>query len=42
MIIDALRDYIRNCPHLDTFNNAIKVNVNYLEGNPDKIGRAHV
>ncbi|MDU7363036.1 chloramphenicol resistance protein [Clostridium sp.] len=35
MIIDALRDYIRNCPHLDTFNNAIKVNVNYLEGNPD-------
>lgn len=35
MIIDALRNYIRNCPHLDTFNNAIKVNVNYLEGNPD-------
>ncbi|MDU5109762.1 MAG: chloramphenicol resistance protein [Clostridium sp.] len=31
MIIKALRDYIRNCPHLDTFNNAIRVNVNYLE-----------
>ncbi|MDU1313937.1 MAG: chloramphenicol resistance protein [Clostridium septicum] len=31
MIIKALRDYIRTCPHLDTFNNAIKVNVNYLE-----------
>lgn len=35
MIIKALRDYIRTCPHLDTFNNAIKVNVNYLEGSPD-------
>ena len=35
MIIDSLRNYIRMCPHLDTFNNAIKVNVNYLEGNPD-------
>lgn len=35
MIIKALRDYIRTCPHLDTFNNAIKVNVNYLEPNAD-------
>lgn len=35
MIIDSLRNYIRKCPYLDTFNNAIKVNVNYLEGSPD-------
>lgn len=35
MIIKVLRDYIRNCPHLDTFNNAIKVNVNYLEPQAD-------
>ena len=26
---------MRTCPHLDTFNNAIKVNVNYLEPNAD-------
>lgn len=31
MIIDALRNYIRNLKCLDTFNNAIRVNVNYLE-----------
>lgn len=30
MIIKSLRDYIRTCPHLDTFNNAIRVNVNFL------------
>ena len=35
MIIKVLRDYIRTCPHLDTFNNAIKVNVNYLEPDAD-------
>lgn len=35
MIISSLRNYIRTCPHLDTFNNAIKVNVNYLEPNTD-------
>lgn len=35
MIIKALRDYIRTCPHLDTFNNAIKINVNYLEPETD-------
>lgn len=35
MIINALRDYIRACPHLDTFNMATKVNVNYLEPDTD-------
>ena len=35
MIIDNLRNYIRKCPHLDKFNNAIKVNVNYLEPHAD-------
>jgi len=35
VIIDSLRNYIRKCPYLDTFNNAIKVNVNYLEPNAD-------
>lgn len=35
MIIKSLRDYIRTCPHLDTFNNAIRVNVNYLEPEAD-------
>jgi hypothetical protein len=35
MIISSLRDYIRKCPYLDTFNNAIRVNVNYLESSPD-------
>lgn len=35
MIIESIRNYIRTCPHLDTYNNAIKVNVNYLEPNAD-------
>lgn len=35
MIIKALRDYIRTFECLETFNNAIRVNVNYLEENPD-------
>lgn len=35
MIIDSLRNYIRKCPHLDTFNNAIRVNVNYLAPDAD-------
>lgn len=35
MIIDSLRDYMRNLKCLDTFNNAIRVNVNYLEPNAD-------
>lgn len=35
LIIDSLRNYVRKCPHLDTFNNAIRVNVNYLESNAD-------
>lgn len=35
LIIDSLRDYMRSLKCLDTFNNAIKVNVNYLEPNTD-------
>lgn len=35
MIIDSIRNYMRNLKCLDTFNNAIRVNVNYLEENPD-------
>lgn len=35
MIIDSLRNYMRNLKCLDTFNNAIRVNVNYLEPNSD-------
>ncbi|AVP66033.1 chloramphenicol resistance protein [Clostridium botulinum] len=35
MIIDSLRNYMGKCPHLDTFNNAIRVNVNYLDPNAD-------
>lgn len=35
MIIDSLRDYMRNLTCLDTFNNAIRINVNYLEPNTD-------
>ncbi|WP_346905962.1 chloramphenicol resistance protein [Clostridium sp.] len=35
MIIASLRKYIEKCPYLDTFNNAIRVNVNYLEPSPD-------
>lgn len=35
MIIDSIRNYMRNLKCLDTFNNAIRVNVNYLEPNTD-------
>ncbi|MBY6846719.1 chloramphenicol resistance protein [Clostridium botulinum] len=35
MIIDSLRNYMRELKCLDTFNNAIRVNVNYLEPNID-------
>lgn len=35
MIIESIRNYMRNLKCLDTFNNAIRVNVNYLEENPD-------
>lgn len=35
MIIESIRNYMRNLECLDTFNNAIRVNVNYLEENPD-------
>jgi hypothetical protein len=35
MIIASLRKYIEKCPYLDTFNNAIRVNVNFLEPDAD-------
>lgn len=35
MIIQGIRNYMRGLKCLDTFNNAIRVNVNYLEPNPD-------
>jgi hypothetical protein len=35
MIIKALKKHIEQCPYLDTFNDAIRVNVNYLEPSPD-------
>ena len=35
MIIDSIRNYMRNLECLDTFNNDIRVNINYLEENPD-------
>ncbi|MDC4242509.1 chloramphenicol resistance protein [Clostridium tertium] len=35
MIIDSIRNYMRNLKCLDTFNNAIRVNVNYLEPEAD-------
>ncbi|NFN94929.1 chloramphenicol resistance protein [Clostridium botulinum] len=35
MIIEGLRKYMLNCPCLDTFNNAIRVNVNYLASEAD-------
>lgn len=35
MIIQAIRNYMKELKCLDTFNNAIRVNVNYLEPSPD-------
>lgn len=35
MIIESLRNYIRTFECLETFDNAIRVNVNYLEPNTD-------
>ncbi|CAM3017575.1 chloramphenicol resistance protein [Hathewaya histolytica] len=35
MIIDKITNYIRTCPHLDIFNNAIRLNVDYLDSNTD-------
>lgn len=35
MIIDSIRDYIKQCPFLEEFNNAIRVNVNYLDSEID-------
>ncbi|WP_338433456.1 chloramphenicol resistance protein [Clostridium tyrobutyricum] len=34
MIIDKIRNFIRQCPYLQEFNGAIKVNVDYLDGEP--------
>ena len=34
MIIDKIRSFIRQCPYLQEFNGAIKVNVDYLDGEP--------
>ncbi|MBU3112002.1 chloramphenicol resistance protein [Clostridium lacusfryxellense] len=35
MIIESIRDFIKNMDCLEMFNNAISVNVNYLEPNVD-------
>lgn len=35
MMISSLRDYIKTCPYLDTFNSALRVNINYLDSSPD-------
>ena len=35
MIIESIRNFIKNMDCLETFNNAIRVNVNYLEPNVD-------
>lgn len=35
MIIQGIRNYMKELKCLDTFNNAIRVNVNYLEPSPD-------
>ena len=35
MIIDSIRNFIRNMDCLEMFNNAIRVNVNYLDPNVD-------
>lgn len=35
MIIKSLREYMRKLKCLETFNNAIRINVNYLEPNTD-------
>ena len=33
MIIDSIRNYIKQCPSLEKFNGAVRVNVNYLDDN---------
>ena len=35
MIIESIRNFIRNMDCLEMFNNAIRVNVNYLDSNVD-------
>ncbi|CUU45558.1 MULTISPECIES: chloramphenicol resistance protein [Clostridium] len=34
-IVESIRDYIRTCPYLEMFDDAIKVNVDYLSGDAD-------
>jgi hypothetical protein len=34
MIIDKIRNFIRQCPYLQEFNGAIRVNVDYLDAEP--------
>ena len=35
MIIESIRNYIRTCPHLQEFDNVVRVNVNYLDADTD-------
>ncbi len=35
MIIESVRNYIRTCPHLQEFDNVVRVNVNYLDADTD-------
>ena len=35
MIIESVRNYIRTCPHLQEFDNVVRVNVNYLDADAD-------
>lgn len=35
MIIEGIRNYIRTCPHLQEFDNVVRVNVNYLDSDTD-------
>ena len=35
MIIDSIRDYLIKCPYLEQYNDAIVLNVNYLDDNAD-------
>lgn len=34
MIIEEIREFIKTCPHLKTYNNALRINVNYLDEDP--------
>lgn len=35
MIIESIRNFIRTCPHLQTFDSITRVNVNYLDDEAD-------